>query len=91
MSQSYLRQLSIDGLGPTPELRTAGRRSYTLRWINELRAYRAPARPKEAGKFYPRRREGEYRSSQLAAGPARTTTSFYLAQGLHFKDSAFSP
>ncbi|MGZ2452587.1 MULTISPECIES: plasmid partitioning protein RepA [Rhizobium] len=86
VSGSYLRQLSIDGLGPTPELGTAGRRSYTLRQINELRAYLASARPKEALKFCPRRREGEKLQiisvDSGSAGSASTTTSFYLAQGL---------
>ncbi|MBP2444071.1 hypothetical protein JOH51_001510 [Rhizobium leguminosarum] len=71
VSGSYLRQLSIDGLGPTPELGTAGRRSYTLRQINELRAYLASARPKEALKLCPRRREGEkLQIISVADGPA---------------------
>ncbi|UIJ82265.1 plasmid partitioning protein RepA [Rhizobium leguminosarum] len=83
VSGSYLRQLSIDGLGPTPELGTAGRRSYTLRQINELRAYLASARSKEALKFCPRRREREkLQIISVAAGPAATTTSLYLTQGL---------
>ncbi|MBY5579043.1 plasmid partitioning protein RepA [Rhizobium leguminosarum] len=86
VSGSYLRQLSIDGLGPTPELGTAGRRSYTLRQINELRAYLASARPREALKFCPRRREGEKLQiisvAASSAGSASTTTSFYLAQSL---------
>ncbi|MQX77601.1 plasmid partitioning protein RepA [Sinorhizobium medicae] len=83
VSGSYLRQLSIDGLGPTPELGTAGRRSYTLQQINELRAYLASARQKEALKFCPRRREGEkLQIISVAAGSASTTTSLYLAQGL---------
>ncbi|KAB1083968.1 plasmid partitioning protein RepA [Neorhizobium galegae] len=83
VSGSYLRQLSIDGLGPTPELGTAGRRSYTLRQINELRAYLASTRPKEALKFCPRRREGEkLQIISVAGGPSTTTTSLYLTQGL---------
>ncbi|MBY3447155.1 plasmid partitioning protein RepA [Rhizobium laguerreae] len=83
VSGSYLRQLSIDGQGPTPELGTAGRRSYTLVQINELRNYLASARPKEALKFCPRRREGDkLQIISVVAGPASTTTSFYLAQGL---------
>ncbi|UIK01395.1 plasmid partitioning protein RepA (plasmid) [Rhizobium leguminosarum] len=83
VSGSYLRQLSIDGLGPTPELGTAGRRSYTLRQINELRAYLASTRSKEALKFCPRRREREkLQIISVAAGPATTTTSLYLTQGL---------
>ncbi|WP_457812192.1 plasmid partitioning protein RepA [Sinorhizobium meliloti] len=83
VSGSYLRQLSIDGLGPTPETGTAGRRSYTLQQINELRAHLASTRPKEALKFCPRRRDGEkLQIISVAVGSASTTTSFYLAQGL---------
>ncbi|TBB60489.1 plasmid partitioning protein RepA [Rhizobium ruizarguesonis] len=82
VSGSYLRQLSIDGLGTTPETGTAGRRSYTLRQINELRAYLAKSRQKEVLKFCPRRREGEKLQIISVAGSASTTTSLYLAQGL---------
>ncbi|MBY2925999.1 AAA family ATPase [Rhizobium leguminosarum] len=83
VSGSYLSQLSIDGLGPTPELGTAGRRSYTLRQINELLAYLASTRPKEALKFCPRRREGEkLQIISVAGGPSTTTTSLYLTHGL---------
>ncbi|MHC2357784.1 chromosome partitioning protein [Sinorhizobium meliloti] len=86
VSDGYLRQLSLDGLGPMPALGTAGRRFYTLRQINELRAYLAQVRPKEALKFWPRRREGEKLQviaiANLKGGSAKTTTSFYLAQGL---------
>jgi chromosome partitioning protein len=83
VSGSYLRQLSIDGLGPTPTLGTAGRRSYTLRQINQLRGHLASTRQKEALKFCPHRREGEkLQIIAVAAGPARITTSLYLAQGL---------
>nr|WP_311043472.1 MULTISPECIES: hypothetical protein [Rhizobium] len=59
VSGSYLRLLSNDGLGPTPDLGIPARRSYTVRQINELRAYHASARLKEALKFCPQRREGE--------------------------------
>nr|OAP90578.1 hypothetical protein A4U53_29275 [Rhizobium leguminosarum] len=82
VSGSYLRLLSNDGLGPTPDLGIPARRSCTLRQINELRAYLASARPKEALKFCPQRLEGEsspireawlkhrslYESSGVAAG-----------------------
>nr|OAP97088.1 hypothetical protein A4U53_37010 [Rhizobium leguminosarum] len=86
VSGSYLRQLSLDGLGPTPALGTARRRSYTLRQINELRDYLASARPKDALKFCPHRREGE--KLQIIAipdGPGATTTSLYLTEGLALK------
>ncbi len=86
VSDGYLRQLSLDGLGPMPELGTAGRRSYTLEQINELREYLAKARPKEALKFWPRRRPGEKLQvitvANFKGGSAKTTTSLYLAQGL---------
>lgn len=86
VSDGYLRQLSLDGLGPAPEVGTAGRRSYTLVQINELRAYLAKARPKEAMKFWPRRRPGEkvqiITVANFKGGSAKTTTSLYLAQGL---------
>lgn len=86
VSDGYLRQLSLDGLGPVPELSSGGRRSYTLQQINELREYLAKTRPKEAAKFWPRRREGEKLQiitvANFKGGSAKTTTSLYLAQGL---------
>src|SRR4051794_2266206 len=39
VSDGYLRQLSLDGLGPRPALASGGRRAYTLSQINELRDY----------------------------------------------------
>ena len=86
VSDGYLRQLSLDGLGPAPDLASGGRRSYTLQQINELREYLAGARPKEAGRFWPRRRRGEKLQiitvANFKGGSAKTTTSVYLAQGL---------
>jgi chromosome partitioning protein len=86
VSDGYLRQLSLDGLGPSPDLGAGGRRSYSLEQINELRAYLASARPKEAVRFWPRRREGEKLQiitvANFKGGSAKTTTSVYLAQGL---------
>ncbi|QPC88937.1 plasmid partitioning protein RepA (plasmid) [Mesorhizobium sp. NBSH29] len=86
VSDGYLRQLSLDGLGPSPELSTGGRRSYTLEQVNELRAYLADTRPKEALKFWPRRRPGDKLQvitvANFKGGSAKTTTSLYLAQGL---------
>lgn len=86
VSDGYLRQLSLDGLGPVPETGTAGRRSYTLAQINELREYLAKARPKEALRFWRRRRGGDKLQiitvANFKGGSAKTTTSLYLAQGL---------
>lgn len=86
ISDGYLRQLSLDGLGPSPDLGAGGRRSYTLAQINELRVYLAEARPKESLKFWPRRRPGDKLQiitvANFKGGSAKTTTSLYLAQGL---------
>lgn len=89
VSDGYLRQLSLDGQGPSPELSAGGRRSYTLDQINELRIFLADTRPKEARKFWPRRRPGERLQvitvANFKGGSAKTTTSLYLAQGLALK------
>src|SRR5690606_28763718 len=86
VSDGYLRQLSLDGLGPSPMLGATGRRSYTLDQINELRAYLASARRKDAMKFWPRRRPGDKLQvvtvANFKGGSAKTTTSVYLSQGL---------
>lgn len=86
VSDGYLRQLSLDGLGPAPELGPSGRRSYTLEQVNELRRYLAKVRPKEALKFWPHRRDDDKLQiitvANFKGGSAKTTTSLYLAQGL---------
>lgn len=86
VSDGYLRQLSLDGLGPSPDLGTGGRRSYTLAQINELREYLAGARPKDSSRFWPRRKRGEKLQvvtvANFKGGSAKTTTSVYVAQGL---------
>ena len=86
VSDGYLRQLSLDGLGPAPETTASGRRLYTLAEINELRRYLADAKPKDAHMYLPSRRAGE-RLQTLACvnfkgGSAKTTTTLYLAQWL---------
>ena len=86
VSDGYLRQLSLDGLGPAPKIGQGGRRSYTLAQINELREYLASVRPKEALDFLPRRRAGEKLQvltvANFKGGSAKTTTTLYLAQYL---------
>src|SRR5215831_1080145 len=86
VSDGYLRQLSLDGLGPAPSTGHGGRRSYTLAQINELRAYLADARPREALAFLPRRRTGEELQiitvANFKGGSAKTTTALYLTQYL---------
>jgi chromosome partitioning protein len=86
VSDGYLRQLSLDGLGPSPEVGSGGRRSYTLQQINELRAYLANARQREALNFWPRRRGQDKLQivtvANFKGGSAKTTTALYLSQGL---------
>ena len=86
VSDGYLRQLSLDGLGPAPKIGHGGRRSYTLAQINELREYLASTRPKEALDFLPRRRPGDKLQvitvANFKGGSAKTTTALYLSQYL---------
>ncbi len=89
VSDSYLRQLSSDGVGPAPEVSSTGRRSYTLGQLNELRRHLASARPKEASVFVPGRRGAERMQTiactNFKGGSAKTTTTLYLAQYLALK------
>ena len=86
VSDGYLRQLTIDGLGPMPSIGAGGRRAYSLAQINELRQYLAGARPKEALSFWPRRRQEDKLQilavANFKGGSAKTTTSLYLSQYL---------
>lgn len=87
VSDGYLRQLSIDGLGPKPAtMAGSNRRAYTLRQVAELRRYLAEARPREALDFLPGRRTGDKLQvlavANFKGGSAKTTTSLYLCQYL---------
>jgi chromosome partitioning protein len=86
VSDSYLRQLSIDGIGPAPQTNPSGRRSYTLGQINELRRHLADTKPKDAHLYRPHRRPGEKMQTiactNFKGGSAKTTTALYLAQYL---------
>ncbi len=86
VSDGYLRQLSLDGLGPQPQVGNGGRRSYTPAQVIALRHFLAASRPREALSFLPRRRAGD-RLQVLAVanfkgGSAKTTTALYLTQYL---------
>lgn len=86
VSDGYLRQLSLDGKGPAPEVTSSGRRSYTLGQINELRQHLATVKPKDALTLLPHRRPGEKLQTiavtNFKGGSAKTTTTLYLAQFL---------
>jgi chromosome partitioning protein len=86
VSDGYLRQLSLDGKGPQPDVSQNGRRSYTLGQINELRQHMAKIKPKDALSYLPRRRDSEKLQTiaitNFKGGSAKTTTTLYLAQHL---------
>ncbi len=89
VSDGYLRQLSLDGLGPSPTIGHGGRRSYTAEQVLDLRKYLAEARPREALDFMPVRRAGDKLQiiavANFKGGSAKTTTALYLAQFLALK------
>ncbi len=84
IADGYLRQLSLSGKGPQPEINNGGRRSYTLDQINELRALL-----EEGGKgkrYLPHRVDGEgcqvLSVVNFKGGSGKTTTAAHLAQFL---------
>ena len=86
ISDSHLRQLSIDGIGPQPELGAGGKRLYSLADINVLRQHFAGTRPKNALQVFPRRRPGEklqvIACASFKGGSGKTTTSATAAHYL---------
>lgn len=84
IADGYLRQLSLGGRGPQPELGNGGRRSYTLEQINELRALLEEG---AKSKRYVPHRNGAEHCQVLAVvnfkgGSGKTTTAAHLAQFL---------
>src|SRR5215475_7085545 len=83
ISDAYLRQLSLAGEAPEPDKTAAGRRSYSLEQINDIRQalQRSGARD-----YVPGRREGEHLQvlaiTNFKGGSGKTTTTAHLAQYL---------
>jgi chromosome partitioning protein len=86
IAESTLRQMSLDNESAVPDRVGAGKRAYTLRQINDIRAHLANKRPKEALTFLPRRQAGEKLQviaiANFKGGSAKTTTTVHLAHYL---------
>jgi len=84
IADAYLRQLSLGGKGPQPSIGAAGRRSYTLDQINELRV--ALEEGSKGKRYVPHRRGNEHCQVMAVVnfkgGSGKTTTAAHLAQYL---------
>lgn len=83
ISDAYLRQLSLAGGAPEPDKTPAGRRSYSLEQINEIR--RTLQRSK-ARAYVPVRQNSEHLQvlavTNFKGGSGKTTTAAHLSQYL---------
>ena len=83
VKDAYLRKLHLDGRGPSPEVRSGGRRIYTPQDIQALRVL-LEAGAKVPGTYLPGRRAGDHLQVvsviNFKGGSGKTTTSAHLAQ-----------
>ncbi|WP_068088817.1 plasmid partitioning protein RepA [Polycladidibacter stylochi] len=87
VSESTIRQMDLDGEGPSPTRLSNGRRSYTLAQINDIRRVLATRKKgDEVVNVLPQRREGERMQviacANFKGGSAKTTTSTHLVHYL---------
>jgi chromosome partitioning protein len=82
---SYLRNLSLEGKGPLPQLTPTNRRNYTAEQIQDLRTWLA-AHGAAGRRYVPHRRDNEHLQVIVVAnfkgGSAKTTTTAHLGQHL---------
>jgi chromosome partitioning protein len=82
ITDAYLRQISLAGEGPSPQITSGNRRSYTLNQINELRRHLS----REGRQYVPARKNDEHLQviavTNFKGGSGKTTTSAHLAQYL---------
>ncbi|MDQ0322128.1 chromosome partitioning protein [Pararhizobium capsulatum DSM 1112] len=81
----YLRNLSLEGKGPLPQVTPSGRRSYTAQQMEEMRLFLDQnARP--GTHYVPRRREKDHLQViavvNFKGGSGKTTSAAHLAQHL---------
>lgn len=85
VKDAYLRKLHLDGKGPSPEIRSGGRRYYTPQDIQALRELLEQG-AKAPGTYLPGRRPGNKLQVitviNFKGGSGKTTTSAHLAQKL---------
>jgi chromosome partitioning protein len=84
VTDGYLRQLSLAGEGPLPEIGAGGRRLYELSQVNDLRVVLDKSRPAKG--FVKYRAAGEHLQviavTNFKGGSGKTTTAAHLAQFL---------
>lgn len=83
VKDAYLRKLHLEGRGPEPEIRSAGRRYYSPEDIQALRVLLEQG-AKSKGTYLPGRREGDHLQVitviNFKGGSGKTTTAAHLAQ-----------
>ena len=83
VKDAYLRKLHLDGRGPSPEIRSGGRRYYSPDDIHALREM-LDAGAKSQGTYLPGRRDGDHLQVitviNFKGGSGKTTTAAHLAQ-----------
>ena len=83
VKDAYLRKLHLEGRGPEPEIRSAGRRYYSPQDVQALRVMLEEG-AKAKGTYLPGRREGDHLQVitviNFKGGSGKTTTAAHLAQ-----------
>lgn len=86
VSDGYLRQLSLSGDGPSPEIGAGGRRLYSLADVNALRQYLSHQGAAKARHYVKWRQADEHLQviaiTNFKGGSGKTTTTAHLAQYL---------
>jgi chromosome partitioning protein len=85
VTSGYLRNLSLDGKGPLPQVTSSGRRSYTAQQMEEMRQF-LEKNGRAGTRYTPHRKEGEHLQViavvNFKGGSGKTTSAAHLAQHL---------